>query len=221
MNQRILVIEDDLDIQELIREFLISQDYEVNTAQDGIEGIQMFQNGHYDLCILDVMLPNMDGYSICKIIRNKSLVPIIMLTALGEEKDQVKGFELGVDDYITKPFSFNVFIKRVEALLRRTHSSLSPSRMIQLKEMMVDLEGYKVSVNGEEVELTTKEFEILAVLLENNGKVLTRENLLDKAWGYDFYGETRVVDTHIKNLRKKLGIPYIKTLKGIGYKLDA
>ncbi|MEH7355152.1 response regulator transcription factor [Neobacillus drentensis] len=220
MNQRILVIEDDLDIQELIREFLVSQDYEVDTAQDGLEGIGMFQNGHYDLAILDVMLPNMDGYSICKIIRNKSLVPIIMLTALGEEKDQVKGFELGVDDYITKPFSFNVFIKRVEALLRRSHSPLSLSRVIRVKEMVVDLDGYKVSVNGEEVELTTKEFEILAVLLENNGKVLTRESLLDKAWGYDFYGDTRVVDTHIKNLRKKLGVPYIKTLKGVGYKFD-
>ncbi|MDM5431176.1 response regulator transcription factor [Bacillus mycoides] len=221
MKKRILVIEDDLDIQGLIKEFLISQDYEVETAQDGVEGVQMFQNGYYDLVVLDVMLPNMDGYSICKIIRNKSLVPIIMLTALGEEKDQVKGFELGVDDYITKPFSFNVFIKRVEALLRRTDSSFSPSRVIQLKEMMVDLDGFKVSVNGEEVELTTKEFEILVVLLENNRKVLTRESLLAKAWGFDFYGETRVVDTHIKNLRKKLGVPYIKTLKGFGYKFEA
>ncbi|MGE8207723.1 response regulator transcription factor [Heyndrickxia sp. NPDC080065] len=219
MSYKILVIEDDFDIQELIREFLTTQDYEVCTASDGVEGFQLFQKDTYDLVILDVMLPNLDGYSVCKMIRKHSLIPVIMLTALGEEKDQVKGFELGVDDYITKPFSYNILVKRVEAILRRVNPF--PSRILQFEEIVLDGEAYTVSIHGEEIELTVKEFEILFVLLENKGKVLTREVLLDRIWGFDYYGDTRVIDSHMKNLRKKLGVPYIKTVKGIGYKLDA
>ncbi|SFJ06259.1 response regulator transcription factor [Thermoflavimicrobium dichotomicum] len=220
MRYRILVIEDDLDIQELIKEFLMSQDYEVDVASDGAEGIRLFKQTRYDLVILDVMLPNIDGHHVCKIIRNQSSTPIIMLTALGEEADQVKGFELGVDDYITKPFSFHVLIKRVEAVLRRAYPSRT-SRILQFKEITLDCDGYTVSVDGEKIDLTTKEFEILYTFLENQGKVLSREVLLDKVWGFDYYGDVRVVDTHIKNLRKKLKVPYIRTVKGIGYKLDA
>ncbi|RAL24153.1 response regulator transcription factor [Thermoflavimicrobium daqui] len=218
MCYKILVIEDDLDIQELIQEFLTTQNMSVDVASDGIEGIQLFQRSSYDLVILDVMLPNMDGYHVCQIIRNKSSVPIIMLTALGEEKDQIKGFDLGVDDYITKPFSFHILIKRVEAVLRRTCSS--PAHILKFKEIHIDIEAYTVHVNEEKIDLTAKEFEILSTLIENQGKVVTREILLDKVWGFDFYGDSRVVDTHIKNLRKKLKVPYIKTVKGMGYKLD-
>jgi two-component system, OmpR family, response regulator VanR len=220
MRYKILVIEDDLDIQELIKEFLITQDVEVDVASDGLEGIQLFQQSSYDLVILDVMLPNMDGHHVCKMIRKQSSVPIIMLTALGEEKDQMKGFDLGVDDYITKPFSFNILIRRVEAVLRRAYHS-PRKRVLQFQEILVDVDGCTVHVGEEKVELTAKEFEILCALLENKGKVMRREALLDKVWGFDYYGDSRVVDTHIKNLRKKLQVPYIKTVKGMGYKLDS
>ncbi len=215
MDYKILVVEDDQDIQELIKEFLKAQNYQVDTAADGVLGISLFQKHDYDLVILDVMLPNLDGHSVCKMIRNKSSVPIIMLTALGEEKDHVKGFELGVDDYITKPFSFTIFMKRVEAVLRRTYGEGS-SRLQKCKEVVANYDSYTVTVNELPIDLTTKEFEILYILMENRGRVLTREMILDKAWGYDYFGDLRVVDTHIKNLRKKLGITYIKTIKGIG-----
>lgn len=219
MDYRILVVEDDKDIQELIKEFLKVQNYKVDTADDGVQGISLFQKNTYDLVILDVMLPNLDGHNVCKMIRSRSNVPIIMLTALGEEKDHIKGFELGVDDYITKPFSFTIFMKRVEAVLRRTYGENS-TRLQKFKEVSANYDSYTATVNGQPIELTTKEFEILYLLMENKGKVLSREIILDKAWGYDYFGDSRVVDTHIKNLRKKLDVSYIKTIKGIGYKFD-
>lgn len=219
MKKYILVVEDDLDIQELIYEFLSTQGYQVDVANDGLEGIQKFKSSAYDLVILDIMLPNMNGYQVCQMIRHKSNVPIIMITALGEEEDQIKGFDLGVDDYITKPFSFQILIKRVEAVLRRNDHTNS-SRKLQCEDIVVDCDAYTVYVKGEEKDLTGKEFEILAALMEEKGKVLARETLLDKVWGYDYYGDSRVVDVHIKNLRKKLDVPYIKTVKGVGYKID-
>ena len=219
VNYKVLVVEDDKDIQELISEFLKSQQYEVDTADDGLQGASLFQKNRYDLVILDVMLPNLDGYSVCKMLRSKSKIPIIMLTALGEEKDHIKGFDLGVDDYIVKPFSFAIFIKRVEAVLRRVYGEGS-SRLQIFNEVTADYDSYTVAVNGQQIDLTTKEFEILYLLMENKRKVLSREMLLDKAWGYDYYGDLRVVDVHIKNLRKKLNVSYIKTIKGIGYKFD-
>ncbi|MEH7087363.1 response regulator transcription factor [Neobacillus drentensis] len=219
MSHRILVIEDDRDIQEVIQEFLRAQNYNVHVASDGIEGIQLFNQLDVDLVILDVMMPNMDGYQVSQIIRSKSNVPIIMLTALEEEQDQVKGFELGIDDYITKPFSFHILIKRVEAVLRRSYSR-EDSTLLKFHELELDSDGYKAYVNASEVTLTTKEFEIVQTLLENKGKLVTRESLMDKLWGYDYYGDTRIIDTHVKNIRKKLNVPYIKTVKGVGYKID-
>ncbi|MED2991618.1 response regulator transcription factor, partial [Bacillus thuringiensis] len=145
--------------------------------------------------------------------------PIIMLTALEEEEDQMKGFDLGIDDYITKPFSFHVLIRRVEAVLRRSYDKNVNNHLI-FKEVRIDVDAYRVYVNDVEIILTTKEFEILQLLFQNERKVLTRENIVEKVWGYDYFGETRIIDTHIKNLRKKLAIPYIKTIKGIGYKID-
>ncbi|WP_152394268.1 response regulator transcription factor [Paenibacillus guangzhouensis] len=216
---KILVIEDDFDIQELIKEFLNAQNYIVDVADDGLDGIRIFQDHEYDLILLDVMLPKMDGYQVCKMIRNESpSVPIIMLTALADEYDEIKGFDLGIDDYITKPFSFNILIKRVEAALRR--ANVNESDVIRFKEVALDRNGYTVLVGSEKIELTTKEFEILRSLLDNNGRVVTREALLDQAWGLEYLGDDRIVDTHIKNLRKKIGVPYIKTVKGIGYKFD-
>ncbi|PBH33736.1 DNA-binding response regulator [Clostridioides difficile] len=219
MNSSILVIEDDSNIQELISEFLSAEGYQVDTANDGLEGIQKFKQGSYDLVILDIMMPNLDGYGVCKMIRKSSSVPIIFLTALNDEGDQLKGFDLECDDYITKPFSFNLLIKRVEAILRRSKKTIN-DKFIVFEKLKLDLNTYIAEIDGEPIELTLKEFNILKALIEKYPQVITREGLLDSIWGYDYYGDTRIVDAHIKNIRKKISLPYIKTVKGIGYTLE-
>lgn len=219
MNSSILVIEDDSNIQELISEFLSAEGYQVESANDGLEGIQKFKQGSYDLVILDIMMPNLDGYGVCKMIRKSSSVPIIFLTALNDEGDQLKGFDLECDDYITKPFSFNLLIKRVEAILRRSNKTIN-DKFIVFEKLKLDLNTYIAEIDGEPIELTLKEFNILKALIEKYPQVITREGLLDSIWGYDYYGDTRIVDAHIKNIRKKISLPYIKTVKGIGYTLE-
>lgn len=219
MNSSILVIDDDSNIQELISEFLSAEGYQVDTANDGLEGIQKFKQGSYDLVILDIMMPNLDGYGVCKMIRKSSSVPIIFLTALNDEGDQLKGFDLECDDYITKPFSFNLLIKRVEAILRRSNKTIN-DKFIVFEKLKLDLNTYIAEIDGEPIELTLKEFNILKALIEKYPQVITREGLLDSIWGYDYYGDTRIVDAHIKNIRKKISLPYIKTVKGIGYTLE-
>ena len=220
MSKSILVVEDDANIQELIVEFLRAEDYNVDYASDGLEGIKLFKKNDYDLIILDIMMPNLDGYSACKMIRKTSSVPIIFLTALNQENDEVKGFELECDDYITKPFSFNLLIKRVEAVLRRSNTTAESNDYLGFGKLRLDLNTYTVNVDGNIVELTLKEFNILKNLIEKYPQVITRESLLDSIWGYDYYGDTRIVDAHIKNIRKKIELPYIKTVKGIGYTLE-
>lgn len=220
MSASILVVEDDASIQELIVEFLRAENYNVDFASDGLEGIQLFKQNNYDLIILDIMMPNLDGYSACKMIRKTSNVPIIFLTALNQEHEEVKGFELECDDYITKPFSFNLLIKRVEAVLRRSKDNNYSGDFMSFEKLKLDLNTYTADVNGNTVELTLKEFNILKSLIEKYPQVITRESLLDGIWGYDYYGDTRIVDAHIKNLRKKIELPYIKTVKGIGYTLE-
>ncbi|QHW31622.1 response regulator transcription factor [Paenibacillus rhizovicinus] len=220
MPAAILVIEDDHYIQELIAEFLRAQQYEVEVAEDGLEGWEKFQAGTYDLVILDLMLPTMDGYAICRRIRDKGDTPVIVLTALGEEKDQLRAFEEEADDYITKPFSFHVLMKRVEAVLRRTRSAQSGEQLFDGR-LRLDADAYKVFVDGKLVETTTKEFDILHTLIHNAGRIMTRDMLLDKVWGYDYFGDSRIVDAHIKNIRKKLGISIIRTVKGVGYSLES
>lgn len=218
-NYHILVVEDDQEIQELIKQFLMTQQYKVIVASDGLEGMKQFNKQSFDLILLDVMMPNLNGFEVAKMIRSQSNIPIIMLTALEEEQDQMKGFDLGIDDYITKPFSFHVLMRRVEAVLRRSNNQSTNNHFV-FRELHVDGDAYKVYVNNVEVPLTTKEFEILQLLLQNEKKVLTRENIVEKIWGYEYAGDTRMIDTHMKNIRKKLDIPYIKTVKGIGYKID-
>ncbi|SDW66668.1 response regulator transcription factor [Paenibacillus sp. CF384] len=220
MPAAILVIEDDYYIQELIAEFLRAQQYEVDVAGDGLEGWEKFQQSSYDLVILDLMLPSMHGYEICRSIRERSDTPVIVLTALGEEKDQLRAFEEEADDYVTKPFSFHVLMKRVEAVLRRTRSGLSGEQLFDGR-LRLDADAYKIYVDGKLIDTTTKEFDILHTLVHNAGRIMTRDMLLDKVWGYDFYGDSRIVDAHIKNIRKKLGISVIRTVKGVGYSLES
>lgn len=221
--KKILVVEDDIQIQELISEFLKAQDYEVHTANDGVQGYNKVKEENYDLIIMDVMMPNMDGYSLCKMVRKISKTPIIFLTALGEEQDEIKGFELECDDFITKPFSFNILIRRVEAVLRRaeTYEEKDENKEeLIFEKLKLNEETYKAIFDGEEIELTLKEFNILKNLIEFYPRVITREMLMDKVWGYDYFGEMRVVDAHIKNIRKKIDPSYIKTIKGVGYVLE-
>ncbi|GIO40315.1 response regulator transcription factor [Paenibacillus apis] len=219
MPESILVIEDDPFIQELIREYLKAQGYEVETANDGAEGYKKFKTGSFNLVLLDVMLPNMDGYSVCKMIRQQSTTPIIILTALSEEKDQLHAFDLEADDYLAKPFSFNVLVKRVEAVLRRANP-VQRSKDLVYDRLRLDCESYNVYLDEMLIEMTLKEFAILAYLIENAGRTITREMILDRVWGYDFFGDHRLVDAHIKNIRKKIGVPYIQTIKGVGYLIE-
>ncbi|MGL4741825.1 MAG: response regulator transcription factor [Sarcina sp.] len=223
--EKILVVEDDLQIQELIKEFLMAQEYEVDTADDGVQGYEKIKNNKYDLIIMDVMMPNMDGYSLCKMAKSKTDAAIIFLTALSEEQDEVKAFELECDDFITKPFSFNILIRRVEAVLRRGASKKqedekSENEMLSFEDLKIDKESYKVYLNDEEIEFTLKEFNILKNLMEAYPRVVTRENLMDNVWGYEYFGDMRVIDAHIKNIRKKIVKNYIKTVKGVGYVLE-
>ena len=219
--QKILVVEDDFDIQELLQNFIQEAGYEVMTASDGIEAMDLFAKNKYDLILLDIMLPKIDGFGVCELIRKQSQVPIIMLTALGGEEEQIRGLDLQVDDYITKPFSMPVLVRKIAAVLRRTnHQQDDQHSTINYQNLILDLDSYTATVGGNTYELTQREFEVLRELLTNQGRVMTRQNLLDKLWRYDFYGDERVVDTHIKNLRKKLDIDFIQTIRGVGYKID-
>ena len=221
MSCKILVVEDDNQIQELIVEFLSSQDYIVDTANDGVEGYEKFKSGEYDLVILDVMMPRLDGHSLCKMIRNiDKEVSIIFLTALGDEENEIKGFDLNADDYISKPFSFNILIKRVEAVLRRKNKEKSEDEVLKFEGLKLDLQTFKSYIDEEEIELTLKEFNILKLMISSYPTVVSREKLIEKIWGYDYFGDTRVIDAHMKNIRKKIKKDYIKTIKGVGYVLE-
>ena len=219
--QKILIVEDDIDIQELLRNFLQEVGYDISIANDGMEAISLFSTIHFDLILLDIMLPKIDGFTVCELIRKQSQIPIIMLTALSSEDEQIRGLDLLVDDYITKPFSMPILVRKIGAVLRR--SSMIPEQehqTIAYKNLVLDMDSYTAVVDGASFDLTQREFEVLRELLLNQGRVHTRQNLLDKLWKYDFYGDERVVDTHIKNLRKKLGIDFIQTIRGVGYKID-
>ena len=221
MMNKILVVEDDLDIQELLQNFLQESGYDITVANDGLEAINLFSDDDFDLILLDILLPKVDGFSVCEFIRKKSQIPIIILTALNGEKEQIKGLDLQVDDYITKPFSMPVLVRKIAAVLRRaSKTSEQEHKTISYDNLILDFDDYTASVNGISYELTQREFEVLRELLLNRGRILTRQNLLNKLWKYDFYGDERVIDTHIKNLRKKLNITFIQTIRGVGYKID-
>ena len=221
MMNKILVVEDDLDIQELLQNFLQESGYDITVANDGLEAINLFSDDDFDLILLDILLPKIDCFSVCEFIRKKSQIPIIILTALNGEKEQIKGLDLQVDDYITKPFSMPVLVRKIATVLRRaSKTSNQEHKTISYDNLILDFDDYTASVNGISYELTQREFEVLRELLLNRGRILTRQNLLNKLWKYDFYGDERVIDTHIKNLRKKLNITFIQTIRGVGYKID-
>ena len=217
--KKILVIEDEPDIQELLCAYLRDAGYETTAAGDGVAALDLFHKGSWDLLLLDLMLPKIDGYAVCELIRRESAVPIIMLTALDTEENQIKGFDLQADDYVTKPFSMPVLLRKIGAVLRRSGSG-EERRTISYADLLLDLDDYRVSVDGTPVELTGREFELLRELVQNQGRVLTRSVLLGRLWNYDFLGDERIVDSHIKNLRKKLGREYIETVRGVGYRIE-
>ena len=219
--RKILVVEDDRSIQALLHDFIKEAGYEVALASDGVRALALFSEQSFDLVLLDIMLPKIDGYGVCEVIRQKSDVPIIMLTALDGEENQIRGLDLQADDYITKPFSMPVLIRKISAVLRRSSKSEDTPQTISYRELTLDLGGYKVYVSGESIDLTPREFEILRELLTHKGKILTRKNLLQMLWKYEFFGDERIIDTHIKNLRKKLNsADYIETIRGVGYRID-
>jgi two-component system response regulator VanR len=219
MKKTILIIEDEIAIQEILTEPLRMCGYEVITAEDGLEGISIFRTHPIDLILLDIMLPKINGYVVCEMVRKESQVPIILLTALDTEEDQIKGFDLLADDYITKPFSIKLMLKRVEALFRRAEAADMDTDTIRYKELQISAKQRQVLVSGAEVILTQSEFDILLLLLKNQGRVFTRDEMLNLVWGYEFIGEEKSVNFHIMNLRKKLGVDYIETVRGVGYKV--
>ncbi len=218
---KILIVEDDLSIQALLHDFIQEAGHSVVLATDGVEALAKYSEQDFDLVLLDIMLPKIDGYGVCEVIRQKSDVPIIMLTALDGEENQIRGLDLQADDYITKPFSMPVLLRKIAAVLRRSSKQSDVPQTKSYKNLTLDLDGYKVYVGGEGIDLTPREFEILRELLTNRGRILTRQNLLQTIWKYEFFGEERIIDTHIKNLRKKLGTAdYIETIRGVGYRID-
>lgn len=219
---KILVVDDEVRIRKLVHDFLVKKDFEVLEAGDGEEAIDIFyKNKDISLIILDVMMPKMDGFEVCREIRKNSSVPIIMLTARGEEHDELQGFNLGVDEYISKPFSPKILTARVDAIIRRAYM-IDASEIITIGCLSVNKAAHTVTVDGEPVELSFKEFELLVYFIDNKGIALSRERILNNVWNYDFYGDDRTIDTHVKKLRKKLGPAgqYITTIWGMGYKFE-
>lgn len=218
---KILIVEDDLSIQALLHDFLQEAGYDVVLAADGVEALAKYSEQSFDLILLDLMLPKIDGYGVCEVIRQKSDVPIIMLTALDSEQNQIKGLDLQADDYITKPFSIPVLLRKIAAVLRRTARQDETPQTLSYKTLTLDLGAYRVYSEQGNIDLTPREFEILRELILHKGRILTRQNLLQMLWKYEFLGDERIVDTHIKNLRKKLGeADYIETIRGVGYRID-
>jgi len=218
---KILIVEDDLSIQALLHDFIQEAGYPVVAAADGVEALVKYSEQTFDLVLLDIMLPKIDGYGVLEFIRQKSDVPVIMLTALDGDENQIRGLDLQADDYITKPFSMPVLLLKIAAVLRRSSKQNDISNTICYKDLTLDLGGYKVYSKEKSIDLTPREFEILRELLTHRGRILTRQNLLQTLWKYEFLGEERIIDTHINNLRKKLGTAdYIETIRGVGYRID-
>jgi len=219
---KILAVDDEQNILELIKLYLTREGYQVETVTLGNEALTKLSQIGPDLVILDLMLPDMDGFEVCRQIRSKSKVPILMLTARREDVDKIVGLEMGADDYLTKPFNPRELIARIRAILRRYQTGQQTGEIIELGKLRIDLSGHEASIDSKKLQLRTKEFALLTALAQNLGSVFSREKLLEVVWGFDYYGETRTVDVHINHLREKLagsGVN-IETLRGIGYKMS-
>ena len=219
----IMIVDDESRMRKLIKDFLKQKDYMVIEAQDGEEALQLFeeQKNKINLILLDVMMPKLDGWSVLRQIRQTSKVPIMMLTARGEEQDELFGFELGVDEYIAKPFSPKILVARVEAILKRTNQ-MQAQNAKEYGGILIDADGRTVKVDGKQIELSLREYELLKYLVDNENIALSRDKILNNVWNYDYYGDSRTIDSHIKKIRHKLGKrgKYIQTIRGIGYKFE-
>ena len=221
-NIKILVVDDESRMRKLVKDFLVREGYTVLEAGDGMEAMDIFyEDKDIALIILDVMMPKMDGWQVCREIRESSKVPIIMLTARSEERDELQGFDLGVDEYISKPFSPKILVARVNAILRRTRGTTGGD-VIEAGGIRMDKAAHIVEIDGKQIELSYKEFELLSYFMENAGIALSREKILNNVWNYDYFGDARTIDTHVKKLRSKLGDKgeYIRTIWGMGYKFE-
>ena len=222
MNETILVVDDESRMRKLIKDFLVVKGFEILEAEDGEKALQVFEENQnkIDLIILDVMMPKLDGWSVLRQIRQKSKVPIIMLTARGEEQDELFGYELGGDEYMPKPFSPKILVAKVEAILKRTNGDKSDAK--DYGGIEIDKDGRTVKVDGKPIELSLREYELLVYLVENKDIALSRDKILNNVWNYDYYGDSRTIDSHIKKIRHKLGKKgkYIKTMRGVGYKFE-
>lgn len=219
---KILVVDDEIKIREIIKEYAEFSGYEVAQAEDGMEAVEMVKKEDFDIIIMDVMMPKLDGFSACKEIRKIKKIPVIMLSARGEEYDKLFGFEIGIDDYVVKPFSPKELMARIKAVLNRANAYQNMEDVITYKGLVINFTAREVTIDGQKVSMTPKEYDLLFYLVRNMNIALSREKLLEEVWGFDFYGDDRTVDTHIKMLRNSLG-PYrnlIVTLRGMGYKFE-
>ena len=220
---KILVVDDEGRMRKLVRDFLVKANYEVIEAADGKEAVDVFyEQQDISLIVLDVMMPKMDGWQVCREIRNTSKVPIIMLTAKGDERDELMGFQMGADEYISKPFSPKILVARIEAILRRTYQA-ETEEVLNVGGIEINKAAHMVTIDGQSIDLSFKEFELLTYFVENQGIALSREKILNSVWNYDYFGDARTIDTHVKKLRSKLGKEkgdLIKTIWGLGYKFE-
>ena len=213
----ILIVEDDPDIQELLCAYLRDAGYAPSAAGDGVEALNLFRTRSFDLVLLDLMLPKIDGFAVCELIRRQSQVPILMVTALDGEEHQLRGFGMDIDDYVTKPFSMPVLLEKIRVILKRS-SGPGGEHRLNYQDLTMDPDSREAVLDGQVLDLTAREFELLYTLLSSPGRVFTREMLLARLWGWNYYGDERIVDSHIKNLRRKLQRDYIETVRGIGYR---
>lgn len=220
--QRILIVDDEKMIRNVIKEYAEFDGFEVAEAEDGMQAVEICRREDFDLIVMDIMMPRLDGYSAIKEIRKTKQIPVIMLSARGEEYDKLFGFEIGIDDYVVKPFSPKELLARIKAVLKRASASEQPMDIIRYEGLEINVTGREVLVDGNVASLTPKEYDLLFYLVRNKGIALSREKLLEEVWGYDFFGDDRTVDTHIKMLRNSLGEyrKFIKTLRGMGYKFE-
>ena len=218
--ERILVVEDDFDIAEMLQTWLTEAGYGVEVAGDGLRALDVFAAGRFDLVLLDLMLPKLDGFGVCEWIRARSDVPVVMLTALDGEEEQLRGYDLRIDDYVTKPFSMPVLLRKIAAILRRCGDREDARRVLTYRDLTLDLDAYRAERDGRDLELTNREFECLRELIQNQGRVMTYQMLVQRIWNYDYLGDERVIYSHIKNLRRKLQADYIHTVRGVGYRVE-